>query len=419
MTRLGPQPGEVIDRSRPVDFTWNGRSVSGFKGDTIASALTAAGVRIVSRSMKYRRPRGYMSNDYWDPGGLVQVGDDPNVRSAHRLIEPGMTVEAQNVWPSLERDLRAATGLASRFLTAGFYYKTFMRPQWLWPTYEKVLATFSPGGRIDLDTPHHYHDKRYTHPDVVVAGGGPAGMAAAVAAAGAGARVLLVEHGHRLGGHLLWGDDGDRALAAELAAAVEAAGVEVLTDSTVAGRYEDNWTGIVQRHHPVAVERLVKARAMVLVAAPAGADVTVVDARRGEDIVRARGGAKAVNGVELADGRRLDCDLLVTAAGWTAPTSLLNMSGDRPVYDDAAARFFPSVPIGNVLATGGLAGDGSMDELIGHARATGCRPPRLGHGRWTMTNPNGLWTSGPRCRGISIRPSTDRPRTGWSTSPKT
>ena len=439
MTRLSPQPGEVIDRSRPVDFTWNGRPMSGFAGDTIASALVAGGVRVVSRSMKYRRPRGYMSNDYWDPNGLVQVGDDPNVRSAHRLVEPGMAVEAQNVWPSLERDLRAVTGLASRFLTAGFYYKTFMRPMWLWPTYEKVLSTFSPGGRIDLDTPHRYHDKRYTHPDVVVAGGGPAGMAAALAAAEAGARVLLVEHGHRLGGHLLWGDDHDRALAAELAAAVQAAGIEVLVDSTVAGRYEDNWTGIVQRNHPVAVERLIKARVKILIVAPglierpyvfdgndkpgvmlsggvrrflnmyavrpasnavvftanadgdaaaldlerAGAEVTVVDPRRGEAIVRALGGAKAVKGVQLADGRRLDCDLLVTAAGWTAPTSLLNMAGDRPVYDEGAARFFPSVPIGNVLATGGLAGDGTLEELMEHARTTGrlaaARARAVGH----------------------------------------
>ena len=427
MNRLAPQPGEVIDRSRPVDFTWNGQKVSGFGGDTIASALTATGVRVVSRSMKYRRPRGYMSNDYWDPNGLVQVGDEPNVRSAHRLIEPGMAVTAQNVWPSLDRDLRAVTGLASRFLTAGFYYKTFMRPQWLWPTYEKVLATFSPGGRIDLDTPHRYHDKRYTHPDVVVAGGGPAGMSAAIAAAEAGARVLLAEHCHRLGGHLIWGDEPDRALAAELAAAVEAAGVEILTDSTVTGRYDDNWTAIVQRNHPIAVERLIKARAKVLIAAPglierpyvfdgndkpgvmlsgavrrfvnmyavrpgstavvftanpdgdaaaadlerAGADVTLVDARQDENIVRAVGGSKAVRGVELGDGRSLGCDLLVTAVGWTAPTSLLNMSGDRPVYDEAAARFFPSVPIGNVLATGGLAGDGSLEELIAHAAATG------------------------------------------------
>ena len=427
MSRLPLQSGEVIDRSRPVEFTWNGRPMSGFEGDTIASALVAGGVRVVSRSMKYRRPRGYLTNDFWDPNGLVQVGDDPNVRSAHRLIEPGMQVEAQNVWPSLDHDLRSVTGLASRLLTAGFYYKTFMRPQWLWPTYEKVLATFSPGGRIDPDTPHRYHDKRYTHPDVVVAGGGPAGMAAALAAAEAGARVLLVEQGRRLGGHLLWADDRDRALAADLTAAVVAAGVEVLTDSTVTGRYEDNWTAIVGRNHPVAVERLIKARSKVLVVAPglierpyvfdgndkpgvmlsgavrrfmnmyavrpgntavvftanpdgdtaaadldrAGVDVMVVDAREGENIVAARGGAKAVKGVELADGRKLECDLLVTATGWTAPTSLLNMSGDRPVYDEDAARFFPSVPIANVLATGGIVGDGSHEQLIEHARATG------------------------------------------------
>lgn len=427
MSRLPRQPGEVIDRSRPVEFAWNGRAMSGFKGDTIASALVAGGVRVVSRSMKYRRPRGYMTNDYWDPNGLVQVGDDPNVRSAHRLIEPGMDVKPQNVWPSLDRDLRAVTRLASRFLTAGFYYKTFIRPQWLWPTYEKVLATFSPGGRIDPDTPHRYHDKRYTHPDVVVAGGGPAGMAAAVAAAETGVQVLLVEHWHRLGGHLLWGDDRDRTLASDLVAEVAAAGVEVLTDSTVTGRYEDNWTGIVQRNHPVALERLIKARAKILIVAPglierpyvfagndkpgvmlsgavrrfvnmyavspgttavvftansdgdaaaadlarAGVDVTVVDARRGETIVRALGGAKPVKGVELGDGTMLECDLLVTATGWTAPTSLLNMAGDRPAYDEAATRFFPSVVIGNVLATGGLAGDGSHQQVIEHARATG------------------------------------------------
>lgn len=323
------------------------------------------------------------------------MGEYPNVRSAHHLIKDGMSVEPQNVWPSLDRDLKAVTRVAARFLTAGFYYKTFMRPRWLWPTYEKVLATFSPGGRIDPDTPGRYYDKRYTHPDVVVAGGGPAGMAAAVAAAEDGARVLLVEHFHRLGGPLLWGGDSDRASARELVAAVAEAAVEVLTDSTVTGRYEDNWIGIVQRNHPVAAERLIKARAKVLVVAPGlierpyvfagndkpgvmlsgavrrfvnlygvrpgttavvftanrdgdaaavdlervGTHVTLVDARRGENIVAARGGAKSVQGVELGDGSRLECDLLVTAPGWTAPPSLLNMSGDRPVYDTASEGY--------------------------------------------------------------------------------
>ena len=100
-SRLSTQPGEVIDRSAPVRFRWNGDDLSGLAGDTIASALLANGVRIVSRSMKYHRPRGYLTADFWDPNGFVQVDDDPNVRSGHRLVESGMVVEPQNVWPSL------------------------------------------------------------------------------------------------------------------------------------------------------------------------------------------------------------------------------------------------------------------------------------------------------------------------------
>ncbi|MEM7324791.1 MAG: glycine cleavage T C-terminal barrel domain-containing protein, partial [Actinomycetota bacterium] len=244
----------------------------------------------------------------------------------------------------------------------------------------------------------------------------------------AGARVMLVEHTHHLGGHLLWGTDEDRALAARLAADAAAAGVEILTDSTVTGRYEDNWVAIVQRNHPLAEERLIKARAKVLVTAPGlierpyvfrgndkpgvmtsgavrrlinlygvrpgsravvftantdgdaavtdltrvGAEVAaVVDARSGQQLVSADGSAKAVSSVTLGDGKTVDCDLLVTAVGWTAPTSLLNMAGDRPVYDSAAARFFPGTPIDNVLVAGGLAGDGSAEELVAHGTHTG------------------------------------------------
>ncbi len=426
--RLAAQSGEVIDRTSPIRFNWNGNSLTGFKGDTIASALMANGERIVSRSMKYHRPRGYMTADFWDPNGFVQVGDDPNVRSGHRLIEDGMTIEPQNVWPSLDRDIKAANGLVGRFLSAGFYYKTFIKPQKLWPAYERVLSTFAPGGKVDLDTPHRYHDKRYTHPDVVVAGGGPAGMAAAAAAAEVGANVLLVEHEHQLGGHLLWGSDADRAVAAELANRVSAAGVEVLTNTTLTGRYEDNWVGIVQRSHPLAVERLIKARAKILVVAPGlierpyvfagndkpgvmlsgavrrlvnmygvkpgaravvftanaegdaaaadldrvGIDVArVVDARNGENVVSASGSSKSVKSVKLGDGSEVEADLLVTATGWTAPTSLLNMAGDRPVYDEGSARFYPSVTVDNVLSTGGISGDGSVDELVAHGEATG------------------------------------------------
>lgn len=427
MSRLPVQPGEVIERGAPLGFTWNDKSFTGFAGDTIASALLANGENIVSRSMKYHRPRGYMTADYWDPNGFVQLGDEPNVRSGHRLLESGMVIDPQNVWPSLDHDIKAANGLVGRFLTAGFYYKTFMKPAALWPAFEKVLSTFAPGGTVDLDTPQGYYDKRYTHTDVVVAGGGPAGMAAAIEAAQAGASVMLVEHEHHLGGHLLWGGANERAMAAELAEAVRAAGVEVLLNSTVTGRYEDNWVAVSQRSHPVAVERLIKSRAKVLVVAPGlierpyvfagndkpgvmmsgavrrlinmyavkpgeravvfaanadgdaaaadlervGIEATIIDARAGGNIVEARGGAKRVKRVELGDGTKVDADLLVVAAGWTAPTSLLNMAGDRPVYDPSCARFFPSAQIDNVLSCGGIVGDCSLDELTEHAAATG------------------------------------------------
>ena len=428
MSRLGPQPTEAIDRSTTLRFRWNGKRFRGFEGDTIASALAASGEHVFSRSMKYHRPRGILTADYWDPNLLVQVGDDPNVRAGHRLLEAGVDVQAQNVWPSLRHDIKAANGLVGRFLTAGFYYKTFMRPQRLWPAYERVLATFAPGGKVDLGTPHRYHDKRYTHPDVVVAGAGPAGIEAALAAAAAGARVLLIEHEHAVGGHLRYSSrEPDRAALGELQAALDASDVEVLTDSTVTGRYEDNWLGIVQRSHPIAVERLIKARTKVLVVAPglierpyvfagndrpgvitsgaarrlinlwgvkpgeravvftansdgdaAAADLdrigvevaAVIDGREGRRVSAAQGAPKALEAV-VAGGTRIEADLLVVAAGWTAPTSLLNMAGDRPTYDPAAARFFPSDPPGNVLAAGGLAGDGNLDELRAHGAATG------------------------------------------------
>ena len=423
----------MIDRGRPLTFAWNGRTVSGFAGDTIVSALAASGCRVFSRSMKYHRPRGILTADYWDPNTLLQVGDEPNVRGGHRLLEAGMTVSAQNAWPSLRWDAKALTALSGRALSAGFYYKTFMRPRRLWPAYERVLARFAPGGVIDPGSPQRRHEKRYAHPDVVVAGGGPAGLAAAAAAAQAEARVVLVEHEHALGGHLRWGTGSERSLAAELTDAARAAGVEILSDAAVAGRWEDNWLGIVERAPAGGPERLVKARAKVLVVAPglierpyvfagndrpsvmlsqgarrllnlwsvrpgdravvwsanaagdaaaadleaAGVAVEHVDARAGYTVVAAEGRRGALERVVLSDGTRLEADLLVTAAGWTAPTSLLNMAGVRPSYDPAAARFFPSPPgsrhveEGTVLSTGGLAGDGSLDELVAHGAATG------------------------------------------------
>ncbi len=426
--RLDRLPGEVIDRGRGFTFTWNGEEYPAYAGDTIISALAACGERVFSRSFKYHRPRGLLSASFLDPGCMVQVDDEPNVRGAHRRVEPGMVVSPQGVWPSLEYDVKSANGAFGRFISAGFYYKTFIKPRRLWPVYRRMLRRFSAGGKVTANSAHGYFDKRCAHPDVLVAGGGPAGMAAAVEAAGAGAQVLLVEEEYELGGHLRWGDETElaalRALREEVASTP---GIEVMTDSVVNGRYDDNWVAVLQRNLPHVEERLVKARAKTLVVAPglierpyvfegndtpgvilstaarrlinlhavkpgeravvlsanesgdaaaqdlerAGVEVArVIDARRAGDVVRVKGG-KGVRSVECADGAAIECDLLVTAVGWTAPTSLMNMAGDRPVYNERAARFFSSHLPDGVLACGGIAGDGTLDELLAHARATG------------------------------------------------
>ena len=167
--RLDPQPGEVIDRSREVGFTWNGKRFVGYQGDTIASALAGNGVRVLSRSFKYHRPRAMLTASYHDPNAMVQVGDDPNVRGAHQLIEEGMTVTSQNTWPSLAFDVKTANRIVGRFLSPGFYYKTFISPRWLWPWYQKVLSRFVAGGSVTLNHQPAKFDHRYAHPDVLVA----------------------------------------------------------------------------------------------------------------------------------------------------------------------------------------------------------------------------------------------------------
>ena len=129
MLRLPQQENEIINRSIELDFTWNGKSYTGYEGDTIASALAASGVNVFSRSMKYHRPRGIMTANHWDPGLAVQVDDEPNVRSGSRRLEADTTVSAQNVWPSLEHDLGTLNKVVGRFISSGFYYKTFMWPK--------------------------------------------------------------------------------------------------------------------------------------------------------------------------------------------------------------------------------------------------------------------------------------------------
>jgi len=260
-----PEGGTSIDRSSSLEFTFDGGTVKAHQGDTIGSALAASGVRVVSRSFKYHRPRGLLCCSGHCPNCLVQIGDEPNVRACMRTVEEGMKVRSQNAWPSLRFDLLSLSRFASRFMPAGFYYKTFIRPKWLWPLYEHVLRNAAGLGVVDPKTPRGRYDKRYLHADIVVAGGGPAGISAAHAAGKSGARVLLVDENAELGGHLGFAGtppDSDVAAVDKLRNELDAMdNVEVLTETSALGWYRKDWLAAKTGN------RLFKIRLSSLVAA--------------------------------------------------------------------------------------------------------------------------------------------------------
>jgi sarcosine oxidase subunit alpha len=198
--------GGRIDRKRPLDFTFNGRPCTGFEGDTLASALLANGIVLTSRSFRYHRPRGIFSAGVEECHALVSVGEgaarEPNVRATRQWLTDGLVANSQNGWPSLKWDLPALSGWLSRFLPAGFYYKTFLWPHWKW--YEglvrRMAGIATPPDGPDPDR----YDKRNFHCDLLIVGAGPAGLAAALAAAPTGLRILLADDQPEFGGSLLW-----------------------------------------------------------------------------------------------------------------------------------------------------------------------------------------------------------------------
>ena len=259
------RPGEVIDRSGLIEFTFDGVKHRAHPGDTVGSALAAAGVKTLSRSFKYHRPRGLLCCAGHCPNCLVQIGGEANVRACRRPVEAGMEVRSQNAWPSLDRDLMSLAGLGAPLMPAGFYYKTFIRPARLWPLYERVLRRAAGLGSVDEDAVPGEGDKQYLHADVAVVGAGPAGIAAAAAAAREGARVLLFDENPEAGGHLRYRRGGLAAAgdAVQTALAeIERAGNAVLhLDTAVVGWYQDNWLAAFRGN------RLLKIRARAIVVA--------------------------------------------------------------------------------------------------------------------------------------------------------
>ena len=248
----------LIDRTRPVRFRFNGQDVAGFAGDTIASALLAKGVRLMGRSFKYHRPRGVMTAGAEDPNTLMQVGRGdamiPNTRATVQEIFDGLVAQSQNHLGPLDRDLMAINDLLWPFLATGFYYKTFMWPRSFWEKlYEPVIRRAAGLGRMTRAPEPQHHEKAFAFCDVLVIGGGPAGLMAALTAAQGGADVIVVEETAAFGGRLLSDsqkiDGADASFWVEdMLKALDATGrVRRMARTTVTGAYDDGSYGALER----------------------------------------------------------------------------------------------------------------------------------------------------------------------------
>jgi sarcosine oxidase subunit alpha len=250
--RLGAGPWESIDRNRPVGFWLDGRDMDGFVGDSVASAMAAADVVVTGRSFKYHRPRGLFCMTGACANCLVRIDGVPNLRACQTQLKHGMRVERQNGVPSVDFDLARGVDRFSFFFPAGFYYKAFYRPRFMWPLAEPFIRQVAGLGTPPSDgVRDHHYDAVNLHPDVLVVGGGPAGLGAAIESARAGARTLLLESESTLGGRLrasgLTVRDADQeidlpahAVAPKLEAEAARAGVELRTSTTAFGVFEYN-----------------------------------------------------------------------------------------------------------------------------------------------------------------------------------
>lgn len=272
-----PQPyGIAIQRDQTVEFEFDGQKFQGFAGDTIASALIASGRWVMSRSFKYHRPRAPLTMAGQDANTLIQLPQEANVLADLAPIEKATVASGQNYSGSLMKDSDAFLGKFSKFMPVGFYYRSFYKPKGVWKLWEPVIRKKAGLGVLDLNFEPEYYDKAYLFTDVAVIGAGPAGLQAALTAAEAGLKVLLIEQDKMLGGSLNYARfDVDaskaEAIKTELLANVEQhKSITILKDAVCNAWFTDHYLPIIQG------KRMYKVRAKQCIVASGSFDQPVV-----------------------------------------------------------------------------------------------------------------------------------------------
>ncbi len=260
--------GRVIDRNKPLKFTFDGKAMTGFSGDTLASAVMANGRRVLGRSFKYHRPRGLITMGSEEPNALVGIGTggrhEPDLRATQVELFDGMEAVSQNRWPSLDLDVGIINNYVSRFIPSGFYYKTFMWPKSFWHNvYEPFIRNAAGLGVAATQADPDTYEQIHVHCDVLIAGGGVAGLAAALVAGLSGKRVMICDENPRFGGsadissELIDGKPQLEWIKETVATLAELENVHIMSRTTVVGHYHHNYLMALERvgdHDPALVK---------------------------------------------------------------------------------------------------------------------------------------------------------------------
>ena len=258
MSQINRLEGGQIDRSRMLNFTFDGKSYQGYAGDTLASALLANNVRLMGRSFKYHRPRGVLTAGSEEPNAIMELRDgarqEPNTRATTAELFDGLTAKSQNKIGSLRFDLMAINDRFSNFLTAGFYYKTFMWPAAFWEkVYEPIIRKAAGLGSISFQDDPDEYDRGFLHCDLLIIGAGPSGLAAALTAGRAGAQVILADEDYTMGGRLnserfsLTDQSGAEWAAKTVKELAELPNVRVMARTTILGAFDHGIYGALER----------------------------------------------------------------------------------------------------------------------------------------------------------------------------